>query len=119
MPVGDLGVAEIMPCVEDPALPGLRSVLEALEGPRVVRYHPGSRCIVHGGLGPAGRYVKVFARQPTTSGRHMTVGRPRPPEPSRSPWPRLAAGLRPDDWDRAARALEEVEVALRTLASHL
>ena len=62
VPVGDLGVAEIMHCVQDPALPGLRSVLDALDGARVVRYHPGSRCIVHGGLGPAGRYVKVFAR---------------------------------------------------------
>ena len=63
VPVGDLGVAEIMPCTQDPALPGLGSVLEALEGPRVVRYHPGSRCTVHGGLGPGGRYVKVFARE--------------------------------------------------------
>jgi len=63
VPVGDLGVAEIVPCVQDPALPGLRSVLEALEDPRVVRYHPGSRCTVHGRLGPAGRYVKVFATE--------------------------------------------------------
>jgi hypothetical protein len=62
-PVGDLGVAEIMPCVQDPALPGLRPVLEALEDARVVRYHPGSRCIVHGGLGPSGRYVKVLSSE--------------------------------------------------------
>ena len=32
---------------------------------------------------------------------------------------RLAAGLRPDGGDRAARALEEVEVVLRTLVSRL
>ena len=63
LPVGDLGVAEIMPCAQDPALPGLRPVLEALEDARVVRYHPGSRCIVHGGLGPVGRYVKVFSSE--------------------------------------------------------
>ena len=61
--LGDLGAAEITPCVQDPALPGLRPVLETLEDARVVRYHPGNRCVVHGGLGPAGRYVKVFSSE--------------------------------------------------------
>src|SRR3712207_378885 len=30
---------------DDPALPGLRPVLAALVDPRLVRYHPGNRCI--------------------------------------------------------------------------
>jgi Ser/Thr protein kinase RdoA (MazF antagonist) len=63
---GALGRVEFMPSTEDPALPGLRPVLAALENPRVVRYHPGNRCIVHGGTGGTGRterYVKVFAEE--------------------------------------------------------
>jgi len=59
--VGDLGPVEIVACEADPALPGLPEVLAALEAPRVVRYHPGSRCTVHGGAGSAARFVKVHA----------------------------------------------------------
>jgi hypothetical protein len=59
--VGDLGPFEIVSCVADSALPGLPAVLAALDNPRVVRYHPGSRCTVHGGAGSAARYVKVLA----------------------------------------------------------
>ena len=58
---GDLGPVEIVSCAEDPALPGLPAVLAALDSPRVVRYHPGNRCTVRGGAGPAARYVKVQA----------------------------------------------------------
>jgi aminoglycoside phosphotransferase (APT) family kinase protein len=60
---GELGWVELVPSTEDPALPGLRPVLASLEDPRVVRYHPGNRCIVHGGAGAAERYVKVFAEE--------------------------------------------------------
>jgi hypothetical protein len=35
---GVLGRMEILRCEADPALPGLPMVLDALEGPRVVRY---------------------------------------------------------------------------------
>jgi hypothetical protein len=49
--VGDLGPVEIVPCEADRALPGLATVLATLDTPRVVRYHPGSRCTVYGGLG--------------------------------------------------------------------
>lgn len=59
--VGGLGPVEVLPCEEDPALPGLAAVLAALETPRVARYHPGNRCTVRGGTGPAARFVKVFA----------------------------------------------------------
>ncbi len=58
---GLLGWVELLRCTDDPALPGLRPVLAALTAPRVVRYHPGNRCVVHGGAGPSARYVKVFA----------------------------------------------------------
>lgn len=61
LPDGDLGPVEIVSCAEDTALPGLRAVLAALDTPRVVRYHPGSRCTIHGGAGSAARYVKVLA----------------------------------------------------------
>ena len=60
-PAGDLGRIEIVACAEDPRLPGLPAVLAAFEAPRVVRYHPGSRCVVHGGTGAAARYVKVLS----------------------------------------------------------
>jgi Ser/Thr protein kinase RdoA (MazF antagonist) len=60
-PAGGLGRIEILACTEDPALPGLSGVLAALEAPRVVRYHPGSRCTVHGGADAAARYVKVLS----------------------------------------------------------
>jgi hypothetical protein len=59
--VGNLGPVEIVSCAADSALPGLPAVLAALDNPRVVRYHPGSRCTVHGGAGSAARYVKVRA----------------------------------------------------------
>jgi hypothetical protein len=59
---GDLGVAEVVPCAADPALPSLGRVLAALDEPRVVRYHPGNRCIVRGLSGGVPRFVKVFAR---------------------------------------------------------
>ena len=59
--VGDLGPVEIVPCEADRALPGLAAVLAALDTPRVVRYHPGIRCTVHGGAGAAARFVKVHA----------------------------------------------------------
>lgn len=58
---GDLGRLEIGPCADDPRLPGLRAVLESLHSPEVVRYHPGHRCTVRGGLGADARFVKVFA----------------------------------------------------------
>ncbi len=58
---GDLGPVEIMSCAADPALPGLPAVLAVLNTPRVVRYHPGNRCTVHGGAGSAARYVKVLS----------------------------------------------------------
>ncbi len=61
LPAGDLGPVEIVSCAADSALPGLPAVLAALETPRVVRYHPGSRCTVHGGAGSVARYVKVRA----------------------------------------------------------
>ncbi len=60
---GELGVAELLPCATDPALPGLGWVLATLAGARVVRYHPGNRCIVHGGRGAGERYVKVFHKE--------------------------------------------------------
>ena len=60
-PVGDLGPVEIVFCEADPALPGLAAVLATLDTPRVVRYHPGSRCTVHGGAGSRARFVKVHA----------------------------------------------------------
>jgi hypothetical protein len=59
--VGDLGPVEIVPCEADRALPGLATVLATLDTPRVVRYHPGSRCTVYGGAGSAARFVKVYA----------------------------------------------------------
>ena len=59
--VGDLGPVEIVSCEADRALPGLAAVLAALDTPRVVRYHPGNRCTVHGGAGSAARFVKVHA----------------------------------------------------------
>ena len=59
--VGDLGPVEIVSCEADRALPGLAKVLAALDTPRVVRYHPGSRCTVYGGAGSAARFVKVHA----------------------------------------------------------
>jgi Phosphotransferase enzyme family len=52
---------EILPCTADPALPGLPVVLAALDAPRVVRYHPGNRCTLHGGEGAGARYVKVLS----------------------------------------------------------
>jgi len=58
---GDLGPLEILPCTADVALPGLPTVLAALDSPRIVRYHPGNRCTVHGGTGSGARYVKVLA----------------------------------------------------------
>lgn len=57
----DLGPIEIVSCDADRALPGLATVLAALDTPRVVRYHPGNRCTVHGGAGSAARFVKVHA----------------------------------------------------------
>jgi phosphotransferase family enzyme len=57
--VDPLGGLEILACAKDPALPGLPEVLESLEGARVVRYHPGNRCVVHGWSGGDARYVKV------------------------------------------------------------
>jgi Ser/Thr protein kinase RdoA (MazF antagonist) len=63
LPVGDLGPVEIVPCEADRALPGLATVLAALDTPRVVRYHPGIRCTVHGGAGSAARFVKVYANK--------------------------------------------------------
>jgi hypothetical protein len=62
LPVGDLGPIDIVSCEADRALPGLATVLAALDTPRVVRYHPGMRCTVHGGSGSAARFVKVHAR---------------------------------------------------------
>jgi hypothetical protein len=61
LPAGVLGRLQILPCADDPALPGLPAVLAALDDPRVVRYHPGQRCMVHGGAGVSARYVKVFS----------------------------------------------------------
>jgi len=58
---GDLGRIQILFCREDPALPGLRGVLAALDDARVVRCHPGQRCTVLGGAGASARYVKVFS----------------------------------------------------------
>ena len=60
-PDDGLGRVDVVSCAEDPALPGLPAVLAALDTPRVVRYHPGDRCTVHGGSGPSARYVKVFS----------------------------------------------------------
>ncbi len=58
---GGLGPVEILSCTEDPALPGLPAVLEALDSPRVVRYHPGGRCTVRGSVDGGDRYVKVLS----------------------------------------------------------
>jgi hypothetical protein len=104
---GDLGVAEVVPCATDPALPGLRAVLGALEASRVVRYHPGNRCIVHGGRGPDARYVKVFSTEvddqkeamdrwtAATSGRlSFAVAEPHGWDPeTRSSWYGVVPGL--------------------------
>ena len=60
--VGDLGPVEVVSCEADRALPGLAAVLAALDTPRVVRYHPGMRCTVHGGAGSAARFVKIHAK---------------------------------------------------------
>lgn len=54
------GTIEITPCQDDPALPGLRAVLAALDDAAIVRYSPGHRCTVRGGLGSEVRYVKVL-----------------------------------------------------------
>ena len=56
-----LGAVKVTPCEEDPALPGLRAVLAALDHATVVRYRPGHRCTVRGLVGPAVRFVKVLA----------------------------------------------------------
>ena len=60
-PHAALGAIEITPCEEDPALPGLRAVLAALEDSAVVRYRPGHRCTVRGVVGSDVRFVKVLA----------------------------------------------------------
>jgi hypothetical protein len=59
-PTGGLGRVEVVSCAADPRLPGLPAVLAALDNPRVVRYHPGGRCTVHGSTGGSPRYVKVL-----------------------------------------------------------
>jgi hypothetical protein len=61
-PVGELGRIRILRCEDDPALPGLRSVMACLEDVRVVRCHPGNRCTVRGGRGAGERFVKVLSR---------------------------------------------------------
>jgi hypothetical protein len=61
-PDGDLGPLEIVSCEEDREIPGIATVLAALDSPRIVRYHPGDRCTVRGGAGSATRFVKVHAR---------------------------------------------------------
>ncbi len=58
-----LGGLEILPCAADPELPGLAEVLESLDGGRVVRYHPGNRCVVHGWSAGDARYVKVLSTE--------------------------------------------------------
>jgi aminoglycoside phosphotransferase (APT) family kinase protein len=60
LPAGELGRVEVVSCAADPRLPGLPAVLAALDHPKVVRYHPGSRCTVRGGTRESARYVKVL-----------------------------------------------------------
>jgi hypothetical protein len=54
-----LGWLAISDCRDDPALPGLGLVLDALDDAAVVRYRPGNRCTVRGGAGEGARFVKV------------------------------------------------------------
>src|SRR5688500_5012106 len=95
---GPLGRVEILSCTEDVALPGLTEVLAALDRPRVVRYHPGSRCTVHGGAGDSARYVKVLAEDADDQ------------EEVRARWAASVAGAlsfavaEPHGWDARSRA---------------
>jgi hypothetical protein len=51
---------------DDPSLPGLGTVLDALPDAVAVRYRPAHRCTVHGGSGCDERYVKVASDTPDT-----------------------------------------------------
>lgn len=94
----ELGRVLFLRCTDDPALPGLRPVLAALEDPRVVRWHPGNRCIVRGGRGPATRFVKVFAEEVDDQ------------EEARARWDASASGVlsfavaEPHGWDEETRS---------------
>jgi aminoglycoside phosphotransferase (APT) family kinase protein len=61
-----LGQLMITDSRDDPTLPGLGTVLDALEHSVAVRYRPGHRCTVRGGSGRETRYVKVAADTPDT-----------------------------------------------------
>jgi hypothetical protein len=99
---GDLGVAELQRCAEDPALPSLGGVLAALDEPRVVRYHPGNRCMVRGGRGGATRFVKVFAADEVDEVDDQAEARQR--------WEASRAGslsfavAEPHGWDESTRS---------------
>jgi len=132
--VSDLGPVEIVSCEADRALPGLAAVLAALDTARVVRYHPGSRCTVHGGAGSAARFVKVHANNvddqeevrtrwaASASGAlSFAVAEPHGwDEPSRSSWYGVVPGepVRPSLFGpQGAQVAHQVGVSLGELAS--
>jgi hypothetical protein len=93
-----LGWLEVVPCRDDPALPGLGPVLDALENAVPVRYRPGNRCMVRGGTGEDERFVKVLS------------GAPDRQVDARALWAASRAGLfgfavaEPHGWDAATNS---------------
>ena len=110
---GPLGRVEVLSCTADAALPGLPAVLAALDSPRVVRYHPGSRCTVHGGEGASARYVKVLAEDADDQ------------EEVRGRWAASVSGAlsfavaEPHGWDPRSRSSWYGVVPGRPLTPHL
>jgi aminoglycoside phosphotransferase len=96
--VAGLGRVEVLPCEQDPGMPGIPAVLDVLDDAQVVRYRPGNRCTIRGRQGGGIRWVKVLGKETDDQ------------EEARARWAAGSSGTlsfavaEPLGWDESTRA---------------